>query len=218
VFSTLLDYLSSLSKQTYQPGAIAYTYFFTFRTWVAYLTQKKWHVPETRRTEHPEESSKWDGSYHFPPCTYNGVPIKDGASGKKKKNKFIQMNPVLREQLHPQAKKLLDRLINEMTNYGVMPTKDRLLAMSCNPLMATLGMEELDLLSYYIQDNESYKALIASVKMDHHKTCMEVLEHQIKSDCAHIIPNNDDNRASKAVMLLGMMMMQKKKRLKSSRN
>jgi hypothetical protein len=96
--------------QTDRPGAIACTLFFTFRTWVAYLSQKKWFVPETRQTEHPEESSKWDGSYHFPHRTYTSVCIKDGPSGKKKKNKFIQMNPVLREQLHPHTKILLDRL------------------------------------------------------------------------------------------------------------
>jgi hypothetical protein len=32
--------------QTDRPGAIAYTYFFAYRTWVAYLTQKKWFVAE----------------------------------------------------------------------------------------------------------------------------------------------------------------------------
>jgi hypothetical protein len=81
-----------------------------------------------------------------------------------------------------------------MTNYyGVTPTKDRLLAMACNPLMVTLGMEELDLLICYIQDNEPYKELIASVLIDHHKMAMVTLEHAIKSDCALIIPNDDDN-------------------------
>jgi hypothetical protein len=82
------------------------------------------------------------------------VPIKDGSSSKKKKNNFIQMNPVMREKLHPHAKILLDRLIKEMVNYGVTPTTDRLLAMACNPLMATLGMEEMDLLSCFILNNE----------------------------------------------------------------
>jgi hypothetical protein len=123
------------------------------------------------------------------------VPIKDGLSGKKKKNKFIQMSPVLREQLHPHAKTLLDRLIKEMVNYGVTATPDRLLAMACNPLVTTLGMEELDLLlTCFILCNEPCKDILSSVKIEHHqKTCMETLEHQVKQDCALIIPNDDDN-------------------------
>jgi hypothetical protein len=181
--------------QTDRPGAIAYTYFFIFRTWVTYLSNKKWYVPETRKSEHPEEVSRWDGSYQFPPRRHDGVPIKDIASdGKKKKKKFIPLNPVARGKLNPHAKRLLDRLCKEMINYGVTPTNDRMLAMACNPLTATLGMEELDFLHSFILQNQPYKELIATVLLDHQKTAMDVLVQQIELDCDLIIPNNDDNR------------------------
>jgi hypothetical protein len=85
-----------------------------------------------------------------------------------------------------------------MVNYGVTATKDRLLAMACNPLMATLGMEELYLLNCFILCNEPYKAIVSSVKIEHQKTCMETLEHQIKQDCALIIPNDDDNTGERS--------------------
>jgi hAT family C-terminal dimerisation region len=179
--------------QSDRPGAISYTLFFTLRTWVVYLTLKKWYVAETRRSEHPEEYSRWDGSYNFPPRTYKGVPIADGAHGKTRKKKYIPMNPVKRDHLHPTAKKLLDRLITEMTNYGVVAKRDRLLAMACNPFMATHGMEELDLLMAFVNDHETYKELISSVTIEHQKTAMEILVQEIKSTCSLIIPNNDDN-------------------------
>jgi hypothetical protein len=104
------------------------------------------------------------------------------------------LNPVVRDSVNPHARSLLNRLIKEMVNYGVTPTNDRLLAMACNPLMATLGMEELDFLHCFILKNQPYKELIATVLLDHHKTAMEVLVQQIESDCALIIPNNNDNR------------------------
>jgi hypothetical protein len=34
--------------------------------------------------------------------------------------------------------------------------------------------------------------------MDHHKTAMDMLEHQIKQDCALIIPNDDDNTGERS--------------------
>jgi hypothetical protein len=77
--------------------------------------------------------------------------------------------------------------------------------------MATLGMEELDLLTCFILDNEPYRDVVGTVKIEHQKTCMETLEHQIKQDCELIIPNIDAPiRVNKAV-LLGMMRMEKKK-------
>ena len=184
--------------QTDRPGAISYTLFFILRTWVVYLTQKKWFVAETRRTEHPEEYSRWDGSYNFPPRTFKGVPIADSSSGtssgkNRKRKKYIPMSPVWRDTLHPTAKKLIDRLIKEMMQYGVKPTNDRLLAMACNPLMATHGMEELDLLFAYINDHETAKEPAASVQIDHKKSAMDLLAMEIKSVCSLIIPDDDNN-------------------------
>ena len=198
--SSLLYPVGALVKivQTDRPGAISYTLFFAIRTWVVYLTQKKWHVAETRRSEHPEDISRWDASYNFPPRKYNGTPTTDGATGKKKNkpNKYIPMTHIMRENLHPTAKKLLERLASEMTAYGAKPTKDRLLAMACNPFTATHGMEELDLWFAYLENNDTYTDLVGLVKLtDYQKTCMDTLEHQIKLDCELIIPNdNDRNR------------------------
>ena len=105
------------------------------------------------------------------------------------------MNSVMRESLHPTAQKLIDRLVRELTNYGVEQTNDRLLAMACNPFMATHGMEELDLLMAFISDNEKYRDHIYSVILtDYRQSCMETLEQHIKSDCSLIIPNNDEQQ------------------------
>jgi hAT family C-terminal dimerisation region len=175
--------------QSDKPGAISYTYFFILRIWVEYITRKKWFVAETRRTEHPDDWTRWDGSYTFPPRSYKGIPIENITERKKlQKKKYIQMVPVLRDDLLPIAQKLLDRLIREMTNYGVKPTDDRLLAIACNPLMATLGMEEFDLLNTFINTNEEYKELIVQMRVDYRQKSMQLLAEEIRSACSDIIP------------------------------
>jgi hypothetical protein len=63
--------------QSDRPGDISYTLFFTLRTWIVYMTNKKWWVAETRRSKHPMEKTRWDGSFNFPPRTYKGVPNLD---------------------------------------------------------------------------------------------------------------------------------------------
>ena len=103
------------------------------------------------------------------------------------------MKSVLRTNLHPTAKKLIERLIQEMVNYGVKPTNDRLLAMACNPFTAKYGMEELDLFFSVVQPNDTYRQLISTVIIDHQKTAMEILVNEIKSTCSLIIPNGDNN-------------------------
>jgi hypothetical protein len=112
---------------------------------------------------------------------------------KKKKKMNIPMNAVKTENLHPTARKLIQRFITEMTNYGVKPTRDRLLAMACNPLMATHGMDEVDLMFAFINDHPLYKELVATVGLDHRKSAMEMLVQDIKSVCSNIIPSNDNS-------------------------
>ena len=77
--SSVLFPICTLVKtvQSDKPGAIAYTFFFTLRTWMVYLTSKKWYVAETRRSEHPEEFSRWDGNHNFPPRTFKGIPFPE---------------------------------------------------------------------------------------------------------------------------------------------
>jgi hAT family C-terminal dimerisation region len=175
--------------QSDKPGAISYTYFFILRTWVEYITRKKWFVAETRRKEHPDDCTRWDGSYTFPPRSYKGIPIENITEQKKlKKKKYIQLVPVARDKLLPIAQTLLERLIKEMTNYGVKPTDDRLLAIACNPLMATLGMEEFDLLNTFINTNEEFKELVVEMRVDYRQKSMNLLAEEIKSVCSEIIP------------------------------
>ena len=59
--------------------------------------------------------------------------------------------------------------------------------------MATHGMEELDLWFAFLDENEEYRDMINSVKLtDYQNLAMELLEHHIKLDCLHIIPNGND--------------------------
>jgi hAT family C-terminal dimerisation region len=136
----------------------------------------------------------WDGSYNFPPRNYKGVPILDVSSAKNRKKKYLPMTQVPTVNLDPIAKKLLDRLIKEMTNYGVKATHDRLLAMACNPFTATHGMEELDLLFACLSRLETYKELIQSVTVDHKNLAMSILVNEIKQTCALIIPSGGNNK------------------------
>ena len=57
--------------------------------------------------------------------------------------------------------------------------------------MATVGMEELDMYFSYLQDNETYGELIATVAIDHKKQAMEILANVIRSVCSNIIPKED---------------------------
>ena len=119
------------------------------------------------------------------------MPLPDAGSEKKKN--YIPMSPVETAKLQPIATKLLDRLVKELAFYGAKPTHDRLLAMACNPFMATHGMEELDLLMAVIVDDPTYKELIATVLVDHKKTAMDILAQEIEGDCSHIIPDGNGN-------------------------
>ena len=112
------------------------------------------------------------------------------------------MKCLMRNNLHSTAKKLLHRLVREMTNYGVKPINDRMLAMACNPLMATLGMEELDLWFAFLDENEEYRDSINSVKLtDYQKSAMEILENHIKLSCSLIIPNGNDKDGEQSTVV-----------------
>jgi hAT family C-terminal dimerisation region len=189
--------------QSDKPGAISYTLFTTIRTWMVYLTSKKYYVADTQRSSHSDDLTKWDSSFTFPPRTYKGVPITEQTSGKSKarKKKYIPLTTVKKEHLHPIAKKLIDRLITEMTKYGVKATDDRLLAMACNPLMATLGMAELDLMfAFMIKNASGYEGLITEMKIEHKEKAMEFLVNEIKSICSLIVPNDNNNGGEDGVV------------------
>jgi hypothetical protein len=106
------------------PGAISYTMFFTLRTWVVYLTSKKWYVWQRQDGQESTQKSIQGGmevttshhAHHTKVCPSLSLALE-------RRSTCIPMVPVLRANLHPTAKKLLDRLIQEMTNYGVKVTK-----------------------------------------------------------------------------------------------
>jgi len=176
--------------QTDRPGAIAFTHFFIFRTFASYIAAPRWYVANTKRSQHPEEVTKWDAGSDFPKSDYMGKPLPIESSDLTNLKREIPMVPVLTKNLTPMAKRLLYRCVVELKNYGAAPTKEHLLASACHPFMATHGMLELDLLSAFIDDNEEYKEIISGLDLDHKKAAIGVLVQEIKKVCSKIIPKD----------------------------
>jgi hypothetical protein len=76
-----------------------------------------------------------------------------------------------------------------MMKYSVTPSKDRLLAMACNPFTATFGMLELKVQVATLRAAHPSPEILRHA-YDHKQMAMDVLEEQIKLICSEIIPKD----------------------------
>jgi hAT family C-terminal dimerisation region len=124
--------------------------------------------------------------------------------------------------MDPVATKLQVRLRDNLVLYGTKPTKDRLLAMACNPFTATVGMEELALLSDVLKEKAPTPE-IKTMARDFKINAMKVLEVAIRDICSEIIPATTPPATATPVATVGApaadpvaMMRRKRAQAKSS--
>jgi hAT family C-terminal dimerisation region len=203
-FESILHPITTLiyAVQSDRPGSLAYTFIHVFRTYVLYVYSDSWWVADVDPTHNEEEAGQWGADAQFPPRNYKGEPLErkliDGSLFQGG-DQYISMVKHTRAQLTNDSRMLISRLISELSKYGANPTKDRLLALACNPFTATIGMLLIHASKSVLKNkgDEAAKRLA----LDHKRLAMDALEAQIRSICSELIANNQDNRgdASEAV-------------------
>jgi len=177
--------------QTDRPGAIAFTFFYIFRAYVAYCTAIQWWVAETRIEKTPEKTmpDRWDGNASFPVRDYQGEPVE----GKKAKKQTIRMVPIETKKLHPIAQKMIKRLAKELLQYGAKPTPERLLAMSVHPMMAVHGIAELEVLVAVLKEAVGEEEVgKLGMDLDFATQAKKTLIAEVRSLCCNILPKEGD--------------------------
>ena len=113
-----------MQVQSDEFGAISYTFYFMFQTFVRYLCHNKWWCMETRKVEQSDGSTKWDASAKVPARNYFGVPLQTD-SGKLVGicNKF-GIVLIKKSLLGEIPLKPIDRIVQEFSNNGAVPTED----------------------------------------------------------------------------------------------
>ena len=169
--SAVLHPLTALiyNVQTDIAGAQAYTFFYIFRTFVLYVYKNTWWVPNVDVVRNGDGSNHWNGNASFPERDWMGTP-KGGVDGNYAGGDAV-VSMILKKsiEMDPLARTLQERIKEELIQYGAKPTKDRLLAMACNPFTATIGMEELAICSrtlLMVAQTDTLKALARDFKAD----------------------------------------------------
>jgi hypothetical protein len=143
--SAVLHPIASLifSVQTDDAGAQAYTYLYLFRTFVLYVYQETWWVANVDVKHNVDTVNHWNGNAKIPDRDYTGAPLGVAADCLEFQGgeSLITMIPKNLQDMDPVAPQLQARLRDNLARYGAKPTKDRILAMACNPFTATVGME-----------------------------------------------------------------------------
>ena len=176
-----------LSKlvQTDTFGAISYTYFYIFETWASYTLKKQYHVAQVDDLSDfaKEAQNKWDGGGRMAPRHLWNAPDndKEGLSTVwLVKRKVVDMYPV--------AQQLISRFINEFTRYCLKMTKQKMLAMACNPLSATIVMLELDLFVKALRTSGG--EICKPFLKDFRQEAKDALREQIYDTCSELIPQD----------------------------
>jgi hypothetical protein len=94
--------------------------------------------------------------------------------------------------LESETHTLINRIQEFLMKYSVTPSKDRLLAMACNPFTATFGMLELKVQVATLRGSHPSPEILRHA-YDHRQMAMDVLEEQIKLICSEIIPKDSTN-------------------------
>jgi hAT family C-terminal dimerisation region len=157
-------------------GSNSYSFLYTMRTYRTYATQNQWYVADVCKLSDPnlDLNIRWHAGAQFPQRNYSGMPLswKDGtkwdANQKREGLEKVWMVPKRRDQLHELTQKLIVRIEKEFRNYTAKPTKNQLMAMACNPLTATIGMQELSVQSELLKTK--------AVDPDSAQFCQEFVE------------------------------------------
>ena len=177
--------------QTDRKGAISYTFLLMFRCFAAYYNKQHWWVADVEKTSNPNESTQWDGNAKFPQRDYMGDPVASGDGPIVRGNdRVIQMvrHPIM--NLHEHSVHLVRRIRRELGHYVGKPTRDRLLAMACNPFSATLLMVELASQQVNLRLTAGTDDVKSFVEADFRSMAMDALEEEIRKFCSEIIPDH----------------------------
>lgn len=144
----VISYSAGLSKvvQTNNVATISYCALRCYRLTVIYFTKDEWDVADV--CEYNNQTNKWHGNAKFPKRPIS--PKFSVTQSKHKSLNEVNLIKIKTDDLVDVAQKLVKRMKAECTHYMKDVSRLQLVAMALNPLSATLGLKEMDELSYYL--------------------------------------------------------------------
>ena len=145
---SVLSHAAGLSMlvQADQWGSLAHTTLRSLRVHVIYHTKTLWDV--ARVDMHQNTTNQWNGSCNFPLRPLS--PRISVAQSERPTTNEVQLAKVKYEDLMATPRDLIKRMQKESSQYCYKVTERQLLALACHPLAATLGIIELEELTYYL--------------------------------------------------------------------
>jgi hAT family C-terminal dimerisation region len=129
-------------------------------------------------------------SHPGPTLEYQPVGLTDPeATCFEGNDTLVTMVQVPTSELMEIPRRLVDQCALQLGRYGGTPSKDRLLALSVNPWMATAGIVELELMSEEIK--KCRLQTLRNLGTDHKSQAMDVLEAKIKEICSEKLKSNE---------------------------
>ena len=168
--------------QTDRPGALSYTFIGLYRAYTHYVCATTyWHANVDKTVS--REETRWKATAVFHERSVRGNPLvkppPDTPNDIAGTATHVGMTKTEKKDLRDIPKKIIPRLVAQMTKRAAKPTTDRLIAMACNPFTATTGMTLLTSFSKGLTNHTKDESVLETI-VDFRSAAIEALVTRIK--------------------------------------